>query len=574
MTIIFWHSLDRRRIEYYNVNIKKCRPLPKEREELDHDFGEHRPLKAAGEVVRTGHTHLPADLVDKAVSRLGMVGLLSAAVHPVIHFGMRAVLPAEVLAASPILPTAVAAMWAAVALGLAVYVLTRRRWLPTDVMLDVGLVFEVLGAFCIGLMDASQFPIVQTRAEPGGIALWITFFILVVPNTLGKTSLAALSSALMGPVALLVAAYANDQPLPPFFALLLITLPTFSAAVAAIILSRFIYSMGADITRARDLGSYKLVELLGRGGMGEVWRAQHRLLARPAAIKLIQPEVLGCSNSKETAVLKLRFEREARATAMLSSPHTIGLYDFGLAEDGVFYYVMELLRGINLQTLVEKYGPVPAERAAHFLHQACRSLEEAHQAGLVHRDIKPANIFVCKYGLEYDFVKVLDFGVVKSKDEPSNATQLTGANRATGTPGFMAPEMVLGGEVDARADIYALGCVGYWLLSGRLVFEEESFIATMLAHAQKDPVPVSRRTEMAVPPKLEELIMSCLQKQPERRPSSARGVSMELARLGQAVAWTPERAETWWQTLMPEKVAAGTQIRFAETVGLADAKTD
>jgi serine/threonine-protein kinase len=225
-------------------------------------------------------------------------------------------------------------------------------------MLDVGLVFEVAGAFCIGLMDASQFPIAPTRAVPGGIALWITFFILVIPNTIGKTALAALSSALMGPIAVLVATYANGQSPPPPYVLFIITLPNLFVAIAAVILSRFVYSLGADLSKARELGSYRLVELLGRGGMGEVWRAQHRLLARPAAIKLIQPEVLGCSNSKETATLKRRFEREARATAMLSSPHTIGLYDFGMAEDGAFYYVMELLEGMNLQTLVEKYGPV------------------------------------------------------------------------------------------------------------------------------------------------------------------------------------------------------------------------
>ena len=503
-----------------------------------------------------------------------MVGLLSAAAHPLLYYGPRAVLPAEVINHIPVLSTSLVAMWVAAALGLAMYVLTLRPWLPTDVMLDVGLVFEVAGAFCIGLMDASQFPIAPTRAVPGGIALWITFFILVIPNTIGKTALAALSSALMGPIAVLVATYANGQSPPPPYVLFIITLPNLFVAIAAVILSRFVYSLGADLSKARELGSYRLVELLGRGGMGEVWRAQHRLLARPAAIKLIQPEVLGCSNSKETAILKRRFEREARATAMLSSPHTIGLYDFGMAEDGAFYYVMELLEGMNLQTLVEKYGPVLAERAASFLHQACLSLEEAHQSGLVHRDIKPANIFICRYGLEYDFVKVLDFGVVKSKDEPSAANQLTDANHATGTPGFMAPEMVLGGNVDARADIYAVGCVGYWLLTGRLVFEEESFIATMLAHAQKDPIPLSHRTEMEVPAELEQLIMSCLEKQPERRPSSAAEIAKQLLRLRVFSAWTPERAENWWQTNMPDKTTAGTQIEVVETAIQANAQQD
>ena len=556
------------------MSIKSCRPLPKDREDLDGDAGQRRPLKAVGDSIAARDTRLPADLVNKAVRRLGVVGLLSAAAHPLLYYGPRAVLPAEVINHIPVLSTSLVAMWVAAALGLAMYVLTLRPWLPTDVMLDVGLVFEVAGAFCIGLMDASQFPIAPTRAVPGGIALWITFFILVIPNTIGKTALAALSSALMGPIAVLVATYANGQSPPPPYVLFIITLPNLFVAIAAVILSRFVYSLGADLSKARELGSYRLVELLGRGGMGEVWRAQHRLLARPAAIKLIQPEVLGCSNSKETAILKRRFEREARATAMLSSPHTIGLYDFGMAEDGAFYYVMELLEGMNLHTLVEKYGPVLAERAASFLHQACLSLEEAHQSGLVHRDIKPANIFICRYGLEYDFVKVLDFGVVKSKDEPSAANQLTDANHATGTPGFMAPEMVLGGNVDARADIYAVGCVGYWLLTGRLVFEEESFIATMLAHAQKDPIPLSHRTEMEVPAELEQLIMSCLEKQPERRPSSAAEIAKQLLRLRVFSAWTPERAENWWQTNMPDKTTAGTQIEVVETAIQANAQQD
>src|SRR5688572_14806986 len=358
------------------MSVRSCRPLPKERDTPARDSAEHRPLSVAAGITTGSHTRLPTDLIDKAVRRLGMVGLLSALVHPVLYYSLFLGVPSEVLNARSILPTSIVAMWVAVALGLLIYVVTARRWLPSDVMLDVGLVFEVVGAFCIGLMDASHFSIIQMGAKPGGIALWIVFFILVVPNTLGKTSLAALSSALMGPLALLVSGYANNLPLPPFYILFGLTLPNLVAAVAAIVLSRFVYSLGTDISHARELGSYKLVELLGRGGMGEVWRAQHRLLARPAAIKLIQPEVLGCSNSKEVATLKRRFEREARSTAMLSSPHTIDLYDFGLAEDGVFYYVMELLHGFNLQVLVEKYGPVPAERAADFLSQICLSLEE------------------------------------------------------------------------------------------------------------------------------------------------------------------------------------------------------
>src|SRR5262249_9264842 len=204
-----------------------------------------------------------------------------------------------------------------------------------------------------------------------------------------------------------------------------------------------------------------LEELLGRGGMGEVWRANHRLLARSAAIKLIRPESFG-SDGRE---LVRRFEREAKATAALRSPHTVDIYDFGTTEDGTFYYVMELLEGFDLETLVTRFGSVPAERAVEGLTQACHSLGHAHQGGPIHRDVKPANIYVCRYGLDWDFVKVLDFGLVKNVQYADKAGRpLTVAGVIAGTPGYMAPEMGLGNpDVDWRADIYALGCVGYWL---------------------------------------------------------------------------------------------------------------
>ena len=517
------------------------------------------------------HTSLPPDLLNKAVNRLGVLGLLSAAAHPFLHYGILAVIPGE-LAKEHTMPSAFfLAMWVAIGAGLAIFGLTRSRKLNPNLMLDIGLIFEVVGALCIGLLEASRFsPDAPISFGPSGIALWITFFILVVPNTLGKTALAALSSALMGSIGLIIAAYANNQAPPPPFMFLVISIPNFMAAAIAIILSRFLYSLGTDVTKAREMGSYKLVELLGRGGMGEVWRAQHRLLARPAAIKLIQPEVLGL-DAKAAAVFKRRFEQEAQATAMLSSPHTIDLYDFGQTEDGSFYYVMELLYGIDLQTLIEKYGPVPADRAAHFLIQMCSSLEEAHQDGLVHRDIKPANLYICRYGLEYDFMKVLDFGVVKSRTDAVMQTKLTNIGGATGTPGFMAPEIALGQNVDARTDIYAMGCVAYWLLTGRLVFEEENHVATILAHAQKTPVPPSRRTEIEIPAELENLIMACLEKDPNRRPSSAGEIRRLLMQNRLADSWAPERAEKWWKRHMPEKSTAGARTELKERVLQADA---
>jgi serine/threonine-protein kinase len=222
---------------------------------------------------------------------------------------------------------------------------------------------------------------------------------------------------------------------------------------------------------------------------------------------------------------------------------------------------MELLRGLDLHTLIEKYGPVPADRAAHLVIQACSSLEEAHRAGLVHRDIKPANLYICHYGLEYDFLKVLDFGIVKSTRDRQVATIDTISEFTSGTPGFMAPEIAMGAkDVDGRADIYALGCVAYWLVTGRLVFEEETSIATLLAHAQKQPIPPSQRTEIPVPPAFERVIMACLEKDPNRRPQNSADLARTIFESGAHRTWTPESAERWWLLHLPE--ASGTPLQI------------
>ncbi len=287
--------------------------------------------------------------------------------------------------------------------------------------------------------------------------------------------------------------------------------------------------------------------------MGEVWLARHRMLARPAAVKLIRPDSLGDDEATRGYVLR-RFEREAQATAALESHHTIELFDFGITQDGSFYYVMELLRGLDLDTLVQRFGPASAARAVYLLSQVCHSLAEAHEVGMIHRDIKPANIYVCRLGLEYDFVKVLDFGLVKTIDGRAGAaTELTAEGIATGTPAFMAPEMAMGrGDVDGRADIYGLGCVGYWLLTGRRVFEAESPLATVVAHVQETPVPPSQRSELPIPAPLEELILACLAKDPAERPQSAAELGAQLAGCPLDPTWSHERARDWWALHLPD----------------------
>jgi serine/threonine-protein kinase len=287
--------------------------------------------------------------------------------------------------------------------------------------------------------------------------------------------------------------------------------------------------------------------------MGAVFRAEHRLLARQAAIKLIRPEVLGPRDAEARRVTLARFRREAQTAAALRSPHTIELYDFGSTQDGSFYYVMELLDGMDLDTLVERFGPNPPERAVHLIRQACLSLAEAHQVGLVHRDIKPSNLVATRMGVQLDFLKILDFGLVKGHDR-SEETMLTQPHMTTGTPAFMAPELAMAEpDLDGRADLYALGCVLYWLLTGQLVFPGNNPVKMMHQHVSDSPVPPSQRSELEVPEELDAVVMRCLAKKPADRPATA----AELARLLEAVPlaspWTEDRMRRWWDTHLPDQ---------------------
>jgi eukaryotic-like serine/threonine-protein kinase len=286
--------------------------------------------------------------------------------------------------------------------------------------------------------------------------------------------------------------------------------------------------------------------------MGEVWRARHRMLARPAAIKLIRRSAAGDARAGVAEEAVRRFEREAQVIARLRSPHTVELFDFGMAADGAFYYVMELLDGLDADSLLRRFGPTPPERAIYLLRQVCHSLSEAQSCGLVHRDIKPANIFLCRYGEEYDFVKVLDFGIVGAiRDAADPSLVHTQEHAVRGTPAFIAPEQAMGTDVDGRADIYAIGCVAYWLLTGQFVFTADTPMALLLQHAQTPPAPPSARTEQPIPRALDDLVLSCLAKDPAHRPQSARELSHRLAELEGASAWTQDRARDWWVTHHP-----------------------
>ena len=494
----------------------------------------------------SGGSSLSHDLETAAARRLGSLALVVAGVALVmgtieIAGGMPSVLGA--------FPRALV-MAVAVALSVLLHLAIARRWVAPRTALALGVAFAAAQA----LLSAVTFHGLALVAgvEARGwtpVATWTLVYPLIVPSRTRRVVLGSLATAAMDPLGLWIVVAASGAALPSPGALARTFLSTAVACVLVPIAGRIVYGLTVEVKRAREMGSYRLVEKLGQGGMGEVWRAQHRMLAREAAIKLIRPAVLGGSRAQSDEMIK-RFEREAQATAALRSPHTIDVYDYGIAEDGTFHYVMELLDGYSLHALVERFGPLPPARVVHLLRQACHSLAEAHAAGLVHRDIKPANLFVCRLGLDVDFVKVLDFGLVKRQGRQRGGEALTMEGAFTGTPGFMPPEIALGGEeVDGRADLYALGCVAYWLLTGRLVFEGATPMQLVLHHVRSRPEPPSRRTDRPIPEALETIVLRCLEKDPARRPASAAALARELALTGLAGAWSDEDARDWWTRL-------------------------
>ncbi len=419
---------------------------------------------------------------------------------------------------------------------------------------DGGVAFIVPHAFLLALLNswANQ----PTTARPiSGITVLILLCGMLAPARPRSMLLAGLVAASMDPVGVWIA-HLRGLPTPSIVNTLLMFYPNYACALLTVVPARLLYRLGRQIREARALGGYQLVERLGEGGMGEVWLGRHRLLARSAAIKLIRPEMLSDGSVDRAAVALGRFEREARATAALTSPHTIRLFDFGQTHDGTFYYVMELLDGRDLESLVREFGPLSPGRVTHLVRQICRSLAEAHARGLVHRDIKPANIYVCRVGLEYDFVKVLDFGLVKDADGGAAATQLTAEAVAMGTPAYMAPEAILGEDVNRPADVYGLGCLMYFLLTGRIVFDADTPMRLLMQHVQQAPIPPSKRSKQAIPQEIDELVMACLHKDPNRRPRDA----SELLHLVSSIAsdWDHHAARNWWETHLLDLSARST----------------
>jgi serine/threonine-protein kinase len=496
---------------------------------------------------------LPSDHVASTARRLGIAASLTAFIHLVYIVLYQTLWSAQAHAEGLVAALIGLCFSGAVAL----YLLTGDR--EARRVAAVGITYEILLTFTLAVSDASTLSFREPSPQVAWGAVVIVLFPFLLPAPPLTVLAASLASAAMTPLSMALVFALGDRAWPALTVNLSVILPPLLCALLSWAPSQALYRLGAAVQQARRLGSYELSERLGTGGMGEVWRARHRLLARPAAVKLIKPEVLGARDAASRDRVLARFEKEARVTASLDSPHTVELYDFGASASGELFIVMELLDGMDAQTLVERFGPLPSERVVYLLMQACDSLEDAHRRGLVHRDIKPANLFVSRRGVQFDFVKVLDFGLAKSWSsgqreelgrslaELGDAGQ-TGVGQIVGTPSFLPPEAAVGLEgIDHRADLYALGCVSYWLLTGTTVFDGPSAMQVVIEHVTRPPEPPSARIATAISAELERITLLCLAKDRADRPGSARELRELLSAVPFAEPWSRERAARWWR---------------------------
>lgn len=455
------------------------------------------------------------------------------------------------------------------AISLGVWLGVRKVALSFRVLLAADVAGTLLALGGYAMMSLAAAPHVPDRVALVMMlttVCMVTLRAVIIPSTLVHTllvggigSLPVLALAYYTAVAFPTA----NASLPPFVSTGYMVVWTTLAMVISGLASQVIYGLRAQVMQAQRLGQYVLDEKIGEGGMGMVFRARHALLRRPTAIKLVLPERAGMQ-------LLLRFEREVQLTAMLTHPNTVSIFDYGKTPDGVFYYAMEFLDGIDLEQLVTHFGPQPPSRVAHILEQVLGSLAEAHGTGLVHRDIKPANVILVDRGGVPDTAKVVDFGLVKDvSDLGRGKVTLSSVNAIIGTPLYLAPEaIVTPDEVDARSDLYALGAVGYFLLTGQPVFVGASVVEVCAQHLHSPPTPPSLRTSEPVPAALESLILRCLQKQPAERPASASELLQELSK-SDIPRWTREQAGDWWRRYGSE-ARSRTRVREPAPLGERD----
>ena len=481
---------------------------------------------------------LPDDLLDESRKRLSIIAFLGSflwlTATALFHLARRAIAPDDPVWMRLGAPDLVAVI--NIVASTAVCAWTRRSSKPPEVLIRASMGYMVFTCLSIAIIWHSDPTFHSEMVTPmiswsGVVIMMFAAIIPIAPKTMVLTGLLCV---VMNPVAMLVLQQMGVARWGSPGKVVLMHYPDFLLVGIAGAISAVMTKLGHQVSRAREMGSYHLGELIGRGGMGEVYQATHRMLARKAAIKLIRRSNLGPADAETTQLAIARFRREAEVAASLRSPHTVALYDFGTTPEGSLYIVMEYLEGMDLETLIRREGAQPWQRVVSIMRQACESLAEAHARGLVHRDIKPANLHIGRLGLQDDFVKVLDFGLVKSigtREQPPAQTLATRDGQTPGTPEFMPPEMALGEEVDGRADIYALGCVAFYLLTGRPVFEGTSAYHLIARHLNDPPVAPSTAARRPIPVELDTIILSCLRKRPDERPASAIELSEALARV-------------------------------------------
>ena len=438
---------------------------------------------------------------------------------------------------------------------------TRRALAAIDLGGGVGLM-GLAGLTSIGMVRGFPFELIILVT----FVFWATLRAALVPSPPRWTALvSALAAAPVAGGA--YAAYLREPTwsvaiLPKSILVVMVAAWSVAGVVAATTIARVVYGLRREVKSATKLGQYTLETKIGEGGMGVVYRASHALLQRPTAVKLLSRDASSETNLR-------RFEREVQTTSKLTHPNTVAIYDFGRTRDGVFYYAMELLDGVSLQDLVEQDGPQPAGRVIHVLSQIAGALAEAHGVGLVHRDVKPANVLLCERGGIPDFVKVVDFGLVK--DVAHDDAALSSTNALVGTPLYMAPECITKPDtIDARADLYAIGGVAYWLLTGAPPFEGDNLVEVCAHHLHSVPEAPSKRLGAAVPPALEALVLACLAKSPDARPASAAELARALDACRGECAWTTEDAAARWRERRTRPVPeAGASLGTAPTIDVA-----
>jgi serine/threonine-protein kinase len=440
---------------------------------------------------------------------------------------------------------------------LALWRAARRKERSTRWLTNVDLATALLQGFFVAVLMIGMIPLIRYR--PDVICVLGLTYVLVaraalLPSTAPRTALLGILSALPTCCAVLVAyqfAYAHGTAVAQFYpgdtstpivfffwsllyASLSISLSTFVSGV--------IYGLQRAVQNARQLGQYTLEDKIGEGGMGIVYRGRHALLRRPTAIKLLPADRAG-------AAAVARFEREVQITSQLTHPNTVAIYDYGRTPDNVFYYAMEYLEGVDLEDMVRQNGPQPAGRVRHFIRQVVGALAEAHAHGIIHRDVKPSNIFVCERGMIPDCVKVLDFGLARDFDR-GNST-LTQEGKLTGTPLYMAPEQILGEPLDGRSDLYPVGAVCYYLLTGAPVFAGQTVVEVCAHHLHSVVVPPSQRLGKPIAASLEAIVLTCLEKDRANRPKDAATLLALLDACEDIASWTPDDARAWWSERGP-----------------------